>query len=104
MSKSESKKYKSTQVDGLALLAPSLVFQPLLKQALVSTILLEHDLRVNKEIMENPFFKTNVVKILMKLCVVVNLRYCVKVLTFWKFSQIAKNFFRALHRNHSESF
>ena len=36
------------------------------------------------------FSKTNIVNIFIKFCLVVNFRYCVKVLTFWKIPKLQK--------------
>ena len=53
----------------------------MLKQALVGTIFVQQDLRVNKEIIENNCLNKSVDTILIIVCLVVNFRYCVKVLT-----------------------
>ena len=55
-----------------------LVCQPLLKPALISTI---KKLKVNKDIMENPYFQDKYCKKkILKLCLVMNILYSGKVL------------------------
>ena len=83
----------------------SLVFQPMLNQALVSTTFEE----VNKKAMANYNLQDNFLICLMKLCLVLSFRYCVNVLTFWNLPKLPKHAifgsvlaFIVLRRNHQK--